>query len=333
MKIILYLIFLISLSGCRYNSATEKYQKRTDKIVDVKDRVQEIVIDSPLIASWARICILSDYLIISDHQSRNHLIHIFDKRNFSCLAGVGHSGEGPDEITSIGITVPDERHRRFYVSDNGKRKILSYNLDSVLANPSYLPEHKVDMRDKQFPDRFVYIDDTLCIARSIIGKENEVFRQELVKWNMKTGEMKPLFKGHPEIERKRTNFAVSLKDSLIVECYIHHDLMTIHDFNGNLKCNIYGSKWDNRMSNEMTHYGDVFICRDKIIAAYAGGHNWSDEQFAKCLLVYDLEGNYVKTLNVGYKICHFCYDQDTNRIIMYLEDEIQFAYLDMDGLL
>lgn len=50
-------------------------------------------------------------------------------------------------------------------------------------------------------------------------------------------------------------------------------------------------------------------------------------------LAYDLDGNYIKTLNVGYNIIIFCYDSESNRIIMVLDDEIQFAYLDLDGLL
>lgn len=46
-----------------------------------------------------------------------------------------------------------------------------------------------------------------------------------------------------------------------------------------------------------------------------------------------LNGNYIKTLNVGCNIGIFCYDPEYNRIIMELDDEIQFAYLDLDGLL
>lgn len=50
------------------------------------------------------------------------------------------------------------------------------------------------------------------------------------------------------------------------------------------------------------------------------------------LLVYDLDGNYIKTLNVGYNMNAFCYDPEYNRIIMSLNDEkLQFAYLDLDG--
>jgi predicted RNA-binding protein associated with RNAse of E/G family len=50
-------------------------------------------------------------------------------------------------------------------------------------------------------------------------------------------------------------------------------------------------------------------------------------------LVFDLEGNYLKTLETGYKICNICYDKKENRILMSLDDQIQFASLELDGLL
>jgi len=39
-------------------------------------------------------------------------------------------------------------------------------------------------------------------------------------------------------------------------------------------------------------------------------------------------------LEIGYKISDYCYDKTNNRIIMNLNDaEIQFAYLDLNGLI
>lgn len=49
--------------------------------------------------------------------------------------------------------------------------------------------------------------------------------------------------------------------------------------------------------------------------------------------VFNMKGDYLKTLVVGRPINYFCYDKDNNRIIMNLDDEIQFAYLDLEGLL
>lgn len=332
LKYIIYSVLFV-LIGCSRNLGVEKFQDHDSNIVDVKNRVEEIVIDTPIIGAWSRLFIVDDYLLISDHQSQDKLISIFDKQTFSYLGGVGKSGEGPDEITTIGVIIPDEEHRRFYVPDHGKLKILSYSLDSIFEDAFYKPTVKVNLRKSQFPDRVVYVNDTLSFARTIVTEENTYFQQSLVKWNMLTGEMKLLVKGHPEIERKRSLFAVSLEHDLIVDCYTHHDLLTIHDLEGNLRCNVYGSNWDNKTSNDMIYYDAVVIGKDKIIASYAGGANWSDEGMPTCFQIYDLDGNYIKTLKIGRKIYNFCYDQEYNRLIMALNDEIQFAYLALDGLL
>lgn len=42
------------------------------------------------------------------------------------------AGEGPNEITNMGVIVPDEVHHRFFVPDYGKLKVLSYSVDSIL---------------------------------------------------------------------------------------------------------------------------------------------------------------------------------------------------------
>ena len=332
-RIVYFILFVFFSNSCFRNSDVEKSQNHSTNIIDVKELVKEIIVVTPLIGGWARPFIVNDYLLISDSQSEEKLISIFDKDNFSYLMGIGDAGEGPNEITNMGVIVPDEVHHRFFVPDYGKLKVLSYSVDSILKNPFYRPEVKGDMKELQFLDRFVYVNDTFCIARSIMVGESKYFQQSLVRWNMLTGEMKLLVEGHPKIERKRSQFAVSLEHNLIVDCYAHHDLMTIYDLDGNLKYNIYGPYWDDKTSNDMVYYDAVVICKDKIVAAYAGGRNWGDEGFPNCFQVYDFNGNYIKTLNIGRKICNFCYDQKLNRLIMVLDNEIQFAYLNLDGLI
>jgi hypothetical protein len=43
--------------------------------------------------------------------------------------------------------------------------------------------------------------------------------------------------------------------------------------------------------------------------------------------------NYIQTLETGYRISYFCYDKENNRILMALDDDIQFACLELDGLI
>ncbi len=154
---------------------------------------------------------------------------------------------------------------------------------------------------------------------------------------MRTGDIKPMKYAHPKIEKKRISLAVSMEYEIYVECYNHHDLITICDLDGNLKYNIYGKSWDNKKTNSINYYGDVAFCKDKIIALYSSGEDRISKEMKvnhpTKFLVFDINGNYLNTLETGYWIVNFCYDKEKNRIILHLDDEIQFAYLDLDRLI
>lgn len=100
---------------------------------------------------------------------------------------------------------------------------------------------------------------------------------------------------------------------------------------GELRYNIYGPDWDGGDTGRLHCFGKVMIGNDKIFVGYCG-KDYDRESFPTKILVFDWEGNYFKTLDIGYKIVGSCYDSSNNRIIMSLNDTIQFAYLDLDGI-
>ena len=51
---------------------------------------------------------------------------------------------------------------------------------------------------------------------------------------------------------------------------------------------------------------------------------------ARILHVFNITGDYLKTLDIGRRINDLCYDEENKRIIMNLDDEYQFAYLDLE---
>lgn len=341
MKKILYLLFITICCGCMRNSETEKYQNKRNNIVDIRDRVEEIKIDDVLIGGNAQLYLIDNYLIISDPSSNDKLIHLFNKKNFDYLISTGFRGEGPEEITNIGHIGVDEVHRKFYVNDHGKQLIFSYDLDSVLLASNYKPMIKMKMNEKHFPVRYQYISDTLCLGLIINTIGDFDFKPTVAKWNMSTGEIKPMRYEHSEIEKKRICFAASIKHGIYVECYHYHDLMTICGLDGNLKYNIYGSDWDNRKSNRTLYYADILFCGDKILVSYSGEDTFIKNQNggvkSKCptkFMIFDVNGNYLQTLETGYGISDFCYDDENKRIIMSVDDvAIQFAYFDIDGII
>ena len=189
------------------------------------------------------------------------------------------------------------------------------------------------MNKNLFPDRYRYINDSLSIGLIIKPVGNSDFAQSVAQWNMNTGEITPMKYEHPDIEKKRIGFAVSVENGIYVECYSNHDLMTICNLNGDLKYNIYGQDWNNQKTSKIHHYGKIEFCNNKILSSYSGGNNLSDEYFPTKFLVFDINGEYIQTLETEYRICDYCYDAENNRILMNLDDaEVQFAYLDLDGV-
>ncbi|WP_294628974.1 6-bladed beta-propeller [uncultured Bacteroides sp.] len=334
MKHLVSLVLLAFLYGCSNRSGIDKHLRHSDNVLNVKELVYEIVIDTPLVG-MARPYVLGDYFILADRLSEKNQILLFDKKDFSYITGTGHPGEGPNQITRLGELIPDSIHQCIYVADYGKMKILGYDLNRILTNSDCVPTYRFDLNKAATPVMFSYVNDTLCYACCIVAEPGKHFQESLVTWNMKTGDIHTLVDGHPEVERKRFRYAVSLKDDLIAVSYDHHDLLAIYNLKGELKHYIYGPNWDNATNNAMIYYyGSIIICNNRIIVGYSGERNPDAGNISVSkLLVYDLEGNYIKTLDVGYNIGVFCYDSEYNRIIMVLDDEIQFGYLELNEIL
>lgn len=331
-----YFLLTSLICACTNDSSTEKTQNSRNNIINVKSKVKEIIIEDVLIGSISPLYLVNEYLLIEDVKSMDKLIHVFDKHSFSYITSTGYKGEGPNEIANIGHVAANEKEREFYVSDHGKLAIYSYKIDSVLVNPFY--EHKLKLRlnNTLFPANYQYINDTLCIGRIIRPIGNADFQPSVGKWNMLTGEIQEMKYRHPDIQKKRILCDVSIKDGIYVECYENRDLMTICDLNGNLKYNIYGENWNMKVKT-IQHYGNVKFTNDGILALYSGDKIISpitkQVNSPTKFLYFNKRGDYICTFETGYNINYFCYDKDKNRVIMTLDSDIQFGYLDLNELI
>lgn len=316
-----------------HNHGIDKYQKDRKITTNVKSSITEIPLDSILIGQYAHVYILGEYLLISDARSFDKSIHVFNKNNFQYLASTAHRGEGPNEITVLGHIGTDNIHKKFYVTDHGKLKIYSFDVDSVIKYPEYIPSVKMRIKPENFPSEYTYINDTLCIGRTIVPNGTNDYTPYVSRWNMLTNEIIPISPAS-EMKHKRITFAASPQYGLALELYTFYDRIAVFDFEGNLKYNIYGPQWTNSDSKRIHYYSDAVFCKNnKFIASYSGGSNRTDEYYPTKLIVFNTDGDYVRTLDVGYKISHFCYDEENNRLIFNFNDDIQFGYLDLNNLL
>lgn len=331
MRLVLYLLVILFCGACTSKGKNEKFQNQRLNIVNVKDDMKEIDMENLLIGAVAQPYICGKYLAVIDYRSVDKLVHIFDKHTFKHMLSLGDMGQGPTEISVIGSIAWNEKEHELYVTDNGQRRILRYNLDSLLCDSLYAPSVKLKFGNAAFPDNYYYIDDTLSYGSFIQITSSSSFKQTSGKWNMITGEAELIDYVHPADKKKRVAFAVSTQYNTLVECNRRYDLISLYNLDGELQCNVYGPNWD-KNGDRKEHFCNAVICDDKIIASYIG-EDWNHNDGAKVLHVFNIAGDYLKTLDIGRRINRLCCDEENKRIIMNLDSEYQFGYLDIEKYL
>lgn len=328
-------LMVLGLS-CTQPPVQEKYQKSRDKVVDVKDKVVEIGTGDVLVGNNNLLYVLGDYLIVVEYSwtAIDKIVHLFDRFTYKPVLSTVNKGQGPGEIANPGVLIMNERKGCFYFPDNARMKLYTYVLDSLLADPDYIPEVKCSFPEDRVPSDVVYVSDTLCIGGTVVSIGTNDFKTAVGCWNMQTGKVRLMPYEHPEIRKKRADCIVSTEHGIYVDVYSRDDLLTICDLDGNLKYNVYGPEWRHGEWNDVYRHIDGVFCGDKIVTAYSGKHRQKKDGFtASLLLVFDLEGNYLKTLDVGRPVVRLCYDDHNKRLLLSMNDEMQFGYLPLDELL
>lgn len=328
--LILFAVSVLALS-CQNRNSIDKTQKSRDNVVVVKDNVKSFEPDSVLISDFSYIKVLGDYVVIPDLKSSEKLVHIFEKNTLSYIASTGDLGQGPGEIASIAAIAYDMENDCLQVVDYGSKNIYSFNVDSVKANPRYLPTVKQKLHDDVFTYEYHFLNDTLCYGSFIIPNRYRSNEMKIGKWNMLTGGVQLHDSEHPATSENVVVYDYSGKHDLIVECSNKFDLINIFDGQLDLKARIYGPEWEESGDNKQ-HFLSVVIYKDWIIAAYDGKDRQTGSMPTICH-VFDLEGNYIKTLDIGYKIWRMSVDEDNDRLYFSFQDDFQFGYLDLKGIL
>lgn len=57
------------------------------------------------------------------------------------------------------------------------------------------------MKKKLFPDDYLYLNDTLCIAKIIEPIGNNDYKPSVARWNMATGEINPMPYEYPDLKK------------------------------------------------------------------------------------------------------------------------------------
>ena len=330
-KVLFILLSIFALASCSQSeSSTILQQGNRDNKVDVSAKLHEVSTGDILVSGSSRIGTADENIFIVDYKSADHLMHIFDSKTLQHKKSVFYAGQGPEEITIIGEVSYDTNGKRYLVPDHGKGKLLVFGEKELLENDESVPQKEYSLLQECFPSQFVPLGNDEVLGIIVKPTSASTFNQFMAKYNMSSGVHQD-YEFHPEIEKQRLHLAVAKEKDLCVLAHRNRDLLILTDLNGNFIREIQGPDWGAEEAEKLHTFGHVVITDDFIIASYSGKKSGKDDNPDQ-LLVFDLEGHYLKTLEIGHAILNICYNEYSQRIFMSLNDEPQFVYLDIKDI-
>lgn len=340
------ILSLLFFCACNKNNEHEKYEDFSKNIVNIQNKI--VSVKTNLILGKSEIATQGKFLLLNNFSSLDNGFYLFDKKTFKYITSTGSKGQGPGEIINYGnaIIIPNTvDNKSFYVVDYSQLSLYQYCIDSVLHNKNYRPKEVLKMHLDRTIGNVSTLNDSVFmgVAMKMINKHS--FVNEIVRFNINSGKMQKIMAINPDVENiplgSHSTFSLFPSKNKFVQAYRYVDLLSIYGVKGNLICNIYGNLWNKRDNRKFKFHQQIEVGKKYIIASYVGGKKFkigtnkrTRGVFASKFLIFDLEGNYIKTLNIGEEIRSFCLDEDNNRIIMNCYDRDEpLAYIDLKGIL
>ena len=327
------LLLLCLLASCAGDSRHKSINVEKN-VVDITEKIHPIDFgDTVLFNAFCKVDIAKDYLIVSDYKNYENQVHLFDKNNFHYLASTAPLGQGPGEITTLGGILINEDGSELYVQDFARYQFFAYNPDSIRSNPEYKPTLKWNMDRDIFAITLQMLNDTASVGLIGMPVSASEINMQTGFWNMETNEIRLLNDLYVGEEHTRYDVKASVEHNLIVEAHWYLNRIVLRRFDGTELCRIEGAtdNWQN-----MTDYyrSPLFVGSNIYLLYY--GRKYADKDKRNYtptkIVILDLEGNYLKTLDMPYYITSWCYDEDNRRIILNMNEEVQFGYLEVEDI-
>lgn len=321
------------LCSCgRNNEATEVHTGSRDNVTTVT--LTSIDDALPMIHADARLTVCGDTLIINDYKSTNKQFIAYDLNNSKYLGSFGMYGSGPGEIANFGGLFYDSRRGILYGLNLNKWQISGFNLREAVADSTYKAFTKVKFKNRRGGpiNTPFYVNDTTIFC-SVYVPDNTGMKltSHVGKFNLLTGD-RVLLDSIDEIAGNSGLITVSPSHDLMVETSANNDRIRFYDLNGKLKKTIYGPDYAERHNGRAHYFSGPVIAGDKILAVYSG-QDLIKNGMGHEIVVMDLDGKYIKTLDVGARISSIVYHPKTDRVYVSEDDEPQFGYFNLSEAL
>ena len=330
-KFLIVYASLLALCSCGHGAgnSAEIYYDRDNvedaRLVDISDMLPEM-------HAATQIYIIGDTLILHDTKSTDRQFHAFDIRTNRLLGSFGKFGNGPGEIANFGGIFFDAGKRILYGSNLNQWQISGFQLDSALADTTYNAFVKTKLIGTDGPTSILrdpyFINDSLVICARLVPTEDwSKLRNSLGYMDLRSGKSYAFNDILGEKESRNT-IAVYPKEDFIVAAAKTHDWMRFFDMEGNLKKSFYGPDFVEKRPKNMAFFHTVILTDSLIITGYTGQTVLPPRKYED-IIVFNHEGEYIKSLRVYGAIWGLAYHKGTNRLYVALDGEPQFSYIQL----
>jgi len=338
---LLLLIATLVIQGCNKEHKAKTFTP-DKRIVSVKEKIKDLPFSE--IVQVGVVEITDSIIIVEDYSGFNdRILYLLNRNDFQPIAKSLKSGKGPGEITRAGFMTTDLLKLKLYLNDHGKNVVWEIPIDSMISNPEYLPSQNLRRNPQLLLQEYYPLDDSIMLGIAMHPLSPSTFEIKTAKWNVKKNTIIEFGYEHPNaqgIYLSTMDFGISLKHSCYFKAHYWIDLLTICNLNGTLKCNIYGPDWGKigRYGSSIYFFGGVKPYHDFVLAAYVGDKaTITDENKREKgnspskLLVFNPEGDYIATIDLGINFTRFAVDEENNRIILVsgaAEEPLKYFILD-----
>lgn len=263
------------LPGCTDNAIKHIHFSPDYNVINVVNSItfvkQDEIMGSVNLIAFDTLLIVKEYFSVDDK-----FLHVYDIRSFEHLAYIGKISKGPNEVINQGYINTHIDSSSFWLWDADRGVQWQYHLDSMLANPNYLPSELVNLDHLMPICRFAMTDDSTFLSMDFIPTSTSTFRTDMVRFNTNSGEVARYGYQHEELSDQHSNslFAMSLKEEVYVQAHVNCQLLSIINADGTLKCDVVGDDYSDDIHDNRDYFDKVIIIGNLIVVKYNGGDSF-----------------------------------------------------------
>ncbi len=247
------------------------------------------------------------------------------------LGQFGKFGNGPGEIANFASIFYNPNSKILYGHNANQNTISGFYLPRAVVNPDYDAFDKFKMGSSiihiMSPN---YLTDSVIPCTVYIPKGASEF--QLANWNFNSNKVSPI-DSVIYYDNARFEMTVSPENNIILTTDMRQDILSIYNFDGKLLRRIYGPDYGCTYNSKNRFFSCPVICTDKIAIIYSGpGANTPTHPVYNKIIINDINGKYIRTLDFDFSINSIAYHAKTNRLYMTTDGEPQFCYLPLDKL-